>query len=449
MEENQNFSTDVFSVNMPYSLEAEQSILGAAILKPDLLTEIMNKVKPEYFYQKNNRLIYGVLIEMFTGGNGIDIVTILENVKNLGIFDTPQQARVYIYSLAEILPSVSNVESYIEIIKQKYILRSLIDISKEIVTNAMDSSADATALMNLAEQKIYDIREGKSDNTLVPIKDVLIETYDHLQKLSGERRNDYLGISTGYSALDNYITGLNKSDLLLIAARPGMGKTAFALNIAANVGIRGKKTVAIFSLEMGREQLAQRLLSSEALVESQKIKIGSLNDDDWTSISNATASLAQTDIYIDDTAGVTVADMKAKLRRLKNIDLVVIDYLQLMSTGKNSNNRVQEVSEITRNLKIMAKELNIPVITLSQLSRGTESRTDHKPMLSDLRESGSIEQDADIVMFLYREGYYNDEADDQTTAKCIVAKNRHGSTGTIDLYWDGQYTRFSSIEYRN
>ncbi len=449
MEENQNFSTDMFSVNMPYSLEAEQSILGAAILKPDLLTEIMNKVKPEYFYQKNNRLIYSVLIEMFTSGNGIDIVTILENVKNLGIFDTPQQARVYIYSLAEILPSVSNVESYIEIIKQKYILRSLIDISKEIVTNAMDSSADATALMNLAEQKIYDIREGKSDNTLVPIKDVLIETYDHLQKLSGEKRNDYLGISTGYSALDNYITGLNKSDLLLIAARPGMGKTAFALNIAANVGIRGKKTVAIFSLEMGREQLAQRLLSSEALVESQKIKIGSLNDDDWTSISNATASLAQTNIYIDDTAGVTVADMKAKLRRLKNIDLVVIDYLQLMSTGKNSNNRVQEVSEITRNLKIMAKELNIPVITLSQLSRGTESRTDHKPMLSDLRESGSIEQDADIVMFLYREGYYNDEADDQTTAKCIVAKNRHGSTGTIDLYWDGQYTRFSSIEYRN
>ena len=448
MEENQNSSIDVFSASMPYSLEAEQSILGAAILKPELLTEIMNKVKPEYFYQKNNRLIYSVLVNMFTQGETIDIVTILENVKNEGIFDTPQQARVYIYTIAEILPSVSNVNSYIDIVKQKYILRSLIDTSRDIVSTAMDSNVDANALMNLAEQRIYDIRQGKTDSTLIPINDVLVETYVQLQALSGENRNDYLGISTGYSALDSYMTGLNKSDLILIAARPGMGKTAFALNIAANVGIRSKKTVAIFSLEMGREQLAQRLLSSEALVESQKIKIGTLNDDDWISIGNATASLASSEIYIDDTAGVTVADMKAKLRRLKKLDLVVIDYLQLMSSNKPNNNRVQEVSEITRNLKIMAKELNVPVITLSQLSRGTESRTDHKPMLSDLRESGSIEQDSDIVLFLYREGYYNEEADDQTSAKCIIAKNRHGSTGTIDLYWDGQYTRFSSVEYR-
>ncbi len=438
---------EFYSQPLPFSLEAEQSVLGAAIIDPGRIPEIMEYVKPEYFYRRQHSDLYALLVRMFTTGETIDIITILDNARKEGIFETPEDARIYLTQLAQIVPTTANVASYARIIQEKYYLRSLIQASREIVDSASDAQADASELLNLAEQKIYDIRQGRDTGSIVPISKVLVETYDHLQKISGENRKEYLGISTGYGALDSYITGLNKSDLILIAARPGMGKTAFALNIAANVGIRGKKTVAIFSLEMSKEQLAQRLLSSEALVESQKLRVGNLTDQDWNNISQATGILAAAPIYIDDTAGVTVADIKGKLRRIRDLGLVVIDYLQLMSGNKRTESRVQEVSEITRNLKIMAKELNVPVITLSQLSRGTESRADHKPMLSDLRESGSIEQDADIVMFLYRDAYYNDSLEDQTQAKCIVAKNRHGSTGTIDLYWDGQFTRFSSVDY--
>lgn len=438
-----------YTASLPFSLEAEQSVLGAAVIDPAKIPEIMEFMKPEYFYRKQHSELYALLVRMFSIGENIDIVTILDSLRKEGIFETPEDAKVYLTQLAQVVPTTANVAAYCKIVQEKYYLRSLIVASREIVDSASDSQADATELLNLAEQKIYDIRQGRDSEGIVPISKVLVETYDHLQKISGENRKDFMGISTGYSALDGYITGLNKSDLILIAARPGMGKTAFALNIAANVGIRSKKAVAVFSLEMSKEQLAQRLLSSEALVESQKLKLGTLNDQDWINISQATGTLASSPIYIDDTAGATVADIKAKLRRIKDLGLVVIDYLQLMTANKRTESRVQEVSEITRNLKIMAKELNVPVVTLSQLSRGTESRSDHKPMLSDLRESGSIEQDADIVMFLYREGYYNDQMDDQTQAKCIVAKNRHGSTGTIDLYWDGQFTRFSSVDYRS
>lgn len=440
---------DLYSQALPFSLEAEQSVLGAAIIDPNRIPDIMELMKPEYFYRRQHSDIYAVLVRMFSVGMNIDIVTILDNVRKEGIFDTPEDAKIYLAQLAQVVPTTSNVASYARIVQEKYYLRSLITASREIVDSASDSQADANELLNLAEQKIYDIRQGKDTGTIVPLNKVLVETYDHLQKISGSDRKDFLGIPTGYSALDSYIMGLNKSDLILIAARPGMGKTAFALNIAANVGVRSKKTVAIFSLEMGKEQLAQRLLSSEALVESQKIKMGTLTDQDWVSISQATGALAAAPIYVDDSAGITVAEIKAKLRRIKDLGLVVIDYLQLMTSNRRTESRVQEVSEITRNLKIMAKELNVPVITLSQLSRGTESRSDHRPMLSDLRESGSIEQDADIVMFLYRDAYYSEDMDDQTQAKCIVAKNRHGSTGTIDLSWEGQYTRFTSLQYTN
>jgi len=438
---------EFYSQSLPFSLEAEQSVLGAAVIDPGRIPEIMEYMKPEYFYRKQHSELYALLVRMFSVGATIDIITILDNLRKEGIFDTPEDAKIYLAQLAQVVPTTANVASYAKIVQEKYYLRSLITASREIVDNASDAQADATELLNLAEQKIYDIRQGRDTGNIVPISKVLVETYDHLQKISGENRKDFLGISSGYSALDSYTTGLNKSDLILIAARPGMGKTAFALNIAANVGVRSKKAVAVFSLEMSKEQLAQRLLSSEALVESQKLRVGNLTDQDWVNISQATGTLAASPIYIDDTAGITVADIKAKLRRIKDLGLVVIDYLQLMTSNKRTESRVQEVSEITRNLKIMAKELNVPVITLSQLSRGTEGRADHKPMLSDLRESGSIEQDADIVMFLYREAYYNDQMDDVSQAKCIVAKNRHGSTGTIDLYWDGQYTRFSSVQY--
>ena len=438
---------DLFSQQLPFSLEAEQSVLGSAILDSRCIPDMMEILKPEYFYRRQHVQLYSLLVRMFTMGEQIDVVTILDNARKEGIFATPEDAKVYLTQLAQVVPTTANVAAYARIVREKYYLRSLIVASREIADSAGDAQADASQLLNLAEQKIYDIREGRDSEGIVPISRVLVETYDHLQKISGENRKEFLGTSTGYAALDGIITGLNKSDLILIAARPGMGKTAFALNIASNVAAKSRKAVAIFSLEMSKEQLAQRLLSSEALVESQKLRMGNLTDNDWEKIARATGVLAGAPIYIDDTAGATVAEIKAKLRRVRDLGLVVIDYLQLMSGNRRTDNRVQEVSEITRNLKILAKELNVPVITLSQLSRGTESRSDHKPMLSDLRESGSIEQDADIVLFLYREAYYNDQLDDQTEAKCIVAKNRHGQTGTINLYWDGQYTRFSSVDY--
>lgn len=322
---------DFYTQQLPFSLEAEQSVLGAAIIDPGRIPEIMEYVKPEYFYRRQHSDLYALLVRMFTTGETIDIITILDNARKEGIFETPEDARIYLTQLAQIVPTTANVASYARIIQEKYYLRSLIQASREIVDSASDAQADASELLNLAEQKIYDIRQGRDTGSIVPISKVLVETYDHLQKISGENRKEYLGISSGYGALDSYITGLNKSDLILIAARPGMGKTAFALNIAANVGIRSKKPVAIFSLEMSKEQLAQRLLSSEALVESQKLRTGNLTDQDWTNISQATGILAGAPIYIDDTAGVTVADIKAKLRRIRDLGLVVIDYLQLMS----------------------------------------------------------------------------------------------------------------------
>ena len=441
-------STDLYGQALPFNLEAEQSVLGALLLDPHCIPEVMELIKPEYFHRTQHQDLYAVMVRMFTMGEAIDPITVLENVRKEKIFETPDEAKVYLARLADVVPSTfqDKVRDYAAIVQEKYYLRSLIAASRDVMDNAMDPQARASELLDLAEQRIYDIRQGRQSSSILPISKILVETYDHLQRISGEDRKDYLGLSTGYSDLDHMITGLNKSDFILIAARPAVGKTAFALNIASNVAKQSGKAVAIFSLEMSKEQLAQRLLSSEALVELQKLLTGSLTDDDWVKIARATQTLAASGIYVDDNAIVTVPEIKAKLRRIKNLGLVVIDYLQLMTSGRNIQNRVQEVSEMTRNLKLMAKELNIPVITLSQLSRSIESRSEHKPMLSDLRESGSIEQDADIVMFLHREALYNDQ-ESVNDAKCIVAKNRHGETGSINLYWDGQFTRFSSVEY--
>ena len=344
------------------------------------------------------------------------------------------------------MPSVRNLEAYAGILQEKYHLRSLITTSRDIIEQAEAPTAESEGLLEYAEQRIYDIRNGHDNGSLVPVSRVVMETFDRLQRLSGENRADYLGISTGYGDLDRMITGLNKSDLILLAARPGMGKTAFALNIAANAALRGKKTVAIFSLEMSREQLMNRLFAAEGGIDSRRLLTGELSTEDWVKVAELSPQFGGAPLYMDDTAGITVAEMKAKLRRVRDLGLVVIDYLQLMSTGRRSDNRVQEVSEITRSLKVMAKELNVPVITLSQLSRGTESRSDHRPMLSDLRESGSIEQDADLVLFLYREAYYEREKEDQSEAECIIAKNRHGETGSISLRWDGRFTRFFGVD---
>ena len=437
-------------MEMPYSMEAEQSVLGAVLVEPGCLSELVEKLRPESFFRSQHKALFGEMVRMFTGGEPVDFITLLEAAREAEIFQTEQEAKVYLTHLMEIVPSVRNLSAYVDIILDKQLVRNLMEISGDILSEARESGAEGHLLLDSAEQRIYDVRQGRSAKGLVSISDTLIETYDRLNKLSGDDREQYLGIRTGFSAVDERIGGLNKSDLILIAARPGMGKTSFALNIAANVAIKAKKKVAIFSLEMSSEQLTTRMLSCEACVESRRLRSGLLEGDDWTRLAEAAQLLNKAPILIDDTAGITIPEIKAKLRRIKDLDLVIIDYLQLMSSGRHTDNRVQEVSEMTRNLKLMAKELNVPVVVLSQLSRATESRQGHKPMLSDLRESGSIEQDADIVMFLYRESYYSlqegQEAPEQDTVECIVSKNRHGETGSAVLCWDGQYTRFTTLE---
>ncbi len=436
-----------YGQQMPYSLEAEQSVLGAVLIDPGCFPAVLEGLRADYFYRPQHQRIFEILTKMFSLSQTMDFITILDEVRREDVFETEEDAKIYLTQLAQIVPSSANVEAYCRIVREKAYVRRLIAASREIIEQSQEPGAEADVLLDSAEQKIFDIRQGRNNSAFKHIRTAITETYETLQHLSGEDRDRYKGISTGYPLLDKRITGLNRTDLILIAARPGMGKTSLALNIAENVATKGDHTVAVFSLEMSSEQLAQRLLSSQALVEGQALRTGELNGEDWVRIAMASQVLSKADIYLDDTPGITVGEMKAKLRRLRKLDLVIIDYLQLMSTGRRDGNRVQEVSEITRNLKIMAKELNVPVITLSQLSRGPESRTDHRPMLSDLRESGSIEQDADIVLLLYREDYYaREEAEERNVAQCDVAKNRHGEVGVVKLGWDSRYTRFTNLE---
>lgn len=439
-----------YGQNAPYSIEAEQSVLGAVIIDQTCISTIIEYINAESFYRPQHGEIFSCMMKMFASGNSIDFITLLDEVVNEKIFDSPEDAKIYLAQLAEIVPTTANVESYAMIVQEKYYVRCLMNAAKDILQASEEGNDDAKTLLDSAEQKIFDIRQGRDAKGLIKIEDSIIEAYDRLQKIAGENRKEYLGLSTGFSALDSVIYGLNNSDLILIAGRPGMGKTSFGLNIAQNVAASSNKKVVVFSLEMSAEQLTTRLLSSIARIPSGAFRTGSLDGADWQNLAKSSQLLASYPILIDDTSGITVAEMKAKLRRVKNLGLVVIDYLQLMTMGGRSTNRVQEVSEITRSLKIMAKELNVPVITLSQLSRGPESRDNHRPMLADLRESGSIEQDSDIVMFLFREGYYDKENGNQNIAECIVAKNRHGETETVKLHWDGKFTQFSTLEnFRN
>ena len=439
-------------MNLPYSPEAEQALLGAILMEPTCIDRVMGIVpSPDYFYIQTHKIIYSKMLEMFTESRPLDLVTLLEAVKGEKDYDEAT-GKTYIVNLADSCPSISNVEEYARLVRDKYSLRQLITASRDIIETAGGGEVEPERLIDSAEQKIYDIRQGKAVDGLERIDRVIYQTFDRLEKLSKEDEN-FKPVSTGISDLDRVITGLNKSDLILLAARPGMGKTSFALNIARSVAVQSKKKVAFFSLEMTKEQLASRLLSVEALVGGVKLRTGKLNDEEWQRIISASDVLSKSEIYLDETSGITVPEMKAKLRRLRGVDLVIIDYLQLMSSAKAINNRVQEISEITRNLKIMAKDINVPVICLSQLSRASEQRPDHKPMLSDLRDSGSIEQDADIVLFLYRDGYYADKGEagenaqvDLNSAECMVAKNRHGETNTVKLHWQGEFMRFSSIE---
>ena len=443
--ENSNFqNTDR---ELPHSIEAEQSILGAVLADPSTLSIVVEKIKPEYFYSEQLRALYSIILRMFTSGSAADIITVLNEAEKLHIFDSASEGRRYLANLADILPSTANIESYCRIVAEKYYIRSLSYAARGILQEIQSGEHNAQLLLDSAEQKIYDIRQGRNIQGLIPIGDAISEAYDRLGKIAGPDKEKYIGARTGFTYLDAITSGLNKSDLIIIAARPGMGKTSFAMNIATNVARHSDKDVVVFNLEMSREQLATRLLSTEALVDSNCLRNGRISGDDWVRLATSAGYLSGLPLYIDDTASMTVPQMKAKLRRTKNLGLVIIDYLQLMESTTKSDNRVVVISEITRQLKVMAKELNVPVILLSQLSRSVESRTDKRPMLSDLRESGSIEQDADIVLFLYRDAYYNKESTRQNISECRVEKNRHGETGTVELIWDGQYTRFSNPDF--
>ncbi len=437
-----------FSISeFPHSIEAEQSVIGAALSDQSVMPLIIEKVKPDYFFNENHRAIFGIIFRMFTSGVPIDIVTLLNEAMKLHIFENANEGRRYLADIADTLPTTANIESYCKIVEDKYYIRSLAYAARDILDSVQSGEQDAQLLLDSAEQKIYDIRQGRNVSGLSSLADAVLEAYDRLGKLTGEDKDLYVGARTGFTLLDSITSGLNKSDLIIIAARPGMGKTSFAMNIARNVAKTSDKDVVTFNLEMSKEQLATRLLSTEARVESGALRNGRIKTEDWVTLATSAAYLSTLPMFIDDTASMTVQQMKAKLRRVKNLGLVIIDYLQLMGSTSHSDNRVTVISEITRQLKVMAKELDVPVILLSQLSRAVESRNDKRPMLSDLRESGSIEQDADIVLFLYRDAYYNKESQRQNISECIVAKNRHGETGTVELIWNGQFTLFSNPEY--
>ena len=445
---------DLEGGRLPYSVEAEQAVLGALIIDPKCLNEIAVQMKTEYFYIPQHREIYSAMSAMYELSQTIDFVSLLEKLKSDGVYDEAG-GKAYLTQLVQTVPSAANVLTYVAIIRERYYARALMTAAQDIIKDVNENEMDSGRLLDNAEQRIFEIRQGREISGLTHIKSVIEnETYDRLSKMADpETRADYIGIPCGIGDLDRMITGLNKSDLIILGARPGMGKTSFALNIVRNVAMNTGRTVCFFSLEMTRDQLAQRMLSSEAGIKSEKLRTGELDDDEWTRLAQAGDALSKANIYFDETSSITVPEMKAKLRRMKQVDLVVIDYLGLMKSARQTENRVQEVSEITRNLKIMAKDLKVPVIACAQLSRGTETKgKSHRPALSDLRESGSIEQDADIVLFLYREAYYDGEkADDEdrsdeTRAECIVAKNRHGEIGTVDLHWDGQFTRFTSVD---
>ncbi len=436
---------------LPHSVEAEQAVLGSMLIDPRCVSEVIDKLRPDDFYIRQNKEIYETIYSMFNYSLTIDPVTVLENMKQNGYYDE-NQSRGYILQLMDTTPTAANVGEYIDIIKDKTLLRRVAETAGDLTAMIQEGTATGQDILEAAEQRVYAIRQGRAARGLIPISEVIIDVYDRLEELAASD-SAIPGLSTGLRDLDRAISGLNNSDLILLAARPGMGKTSMALNILLDAGKKSGKKVAFFSLEMSREQLALRLISSECFVDNKKLVTGKLSDEDWESVAAAADSLNRSAILIDDDSGITVADILAKCRRVEDLGLIVIDYLQLMQSagGKNNargENRQQIVSDISRSLKIMAKDLNVPVLCLSQLSRANESRQDKRPMLSDLRESGAIEQDADIVLFLYREGYYNADTENPNLAECIIAKNRHGETGKVELQWTPEFTTFTDMEWR-
>ena len=440
---------ELLAKQAPNSLEAEQAVLGSILIDSKCLSDVIGVVRPEDFYQEQNREIYETIYTMFNFSQTIDPVTVLDKMRELGYYH--DNSRDYILQLMQITPTAANAVRYAGIVRDKAMLRGLANAASDISETVYSQVGTPEEILENAEKKIFALRKGERGDSLEHIGVTLHKVFDHLTELS-QSDSAIPGLSTGLADLDKKINGLNKSDLLLVAARPAMGKSAFALNLALNVAKKYGKTVAIFNLEMSREQLAMRLLAIESFVDGQKMATGKLTEEEWSKLCMASASLSQTDIRIDDNPSITVAEMSAKLRRVDTLGMVIIDYLQLMNGsgfGKSGDSRVNIVSDISRSLKIMAKELNVPVICLSQLSRGPESRTDKRPMLSDLRESGAIEQDADEVLFLYRDEYYNENSEDKGLAECIVSKNRHGEVGTVKLQWIPQYQTFADREWKH
>lgn len=434
---------------MPYSAEAEQSVLGGILVDSNCISAVSEIISENDFYFEHNKTIFSAMQILFNSNSPIDIVTVADRLKQEGNLEAVGGVN-YLSSVAAGVPTTSNITQYCEIVAQKALQRRLVNAGGSIMNLGYDAPEGVDAALEQSEKLIFDILQNKDSNGIVHIREVLGDSFNMMQEMNS-KKGKVSGVPTGFGYLDQMTSGLQKSDLILIAARPAMGKTSFALNIAQNAAIRNGVTTAIFNLEMSREQLANRIICGEAMVSGTKLKEGSLDADDWIRIGENLSQIEKAPIFIDDSSAVSVAEIRAKCRRLKqrhNLGLVVIDYLQLMQGNSrgDSGNRQNEIADISRSLKILAKELDIPIITLSQLSRGPESRTNKRPMLSDLRESGAIEQDADIVIFLYRDEYYNPDSQDKNIAECIIAKHRNGETGTIKLWWDGSHTKFMHLE---
>ena len=441
---------------MPVAIEAEQALLGSLIINPKCFENVGGMIKASDFYLLEHQHIFSAIERMFNTSRTVDVVTLVNALVEMG--DKDQNSGIqYLAMISQSVPSSENVVDYAKIVKEKAMLRTLITVCNEISTDAYDESSPVRQIIDSAEQKIFDLTHGNATREFRHIRDILQNVYQELEIKSDQKGEDPKSVKTGFSGLDRVLVQMGAGDLVIVGARPGMGKTSFAMNIATNVAKTSKKSVCIFSLEMSVEQLVTRILSSEALIDSYSLRSGQLKPEDWDSLAGVISNLSGCDIYIDDTSAMTTTEMKSKLRRIPNLGLVVIDYIGLMQSTVNTDNRAVAVGEISRNLKIMAKDLGVPFVVCAQLNRGTESRagSDKKPTLSDLRDSGSIEQDADIVLFLYRDEYYKDisgKSDDPeankkaNTAEVIVAKNRHGSVKNVTMGWIGQFTKFRTLE---
>ena len=430
----------------PHDDEAEQAVIGSMLTDKDAVISAIEVLKPEDYYREDNKTIYTAIMNLYAKAEPIDIITLKDELTSLGKLEAVGGLE-YLATLPDKVPTTSNVEKYIKIVEEKSILRSLIKTANELIQIGYDQNEEVEVLMDSAEKKIFDLMQRKSQKGYSSIRDILVDSFTELEQLYNQKQH-ITGVASGFIDLDNKTAGFHKSDLVLIAARPAMGKTAFALNIATYAAVSANTPVVVFSLEMSKEQCANRILCSQAMVDSEKVAKGDISDEDWSKLAIASGELSESaGIYIDDSAGINIAEIRAKCRKLKlekNIGLVVIDYLQLIQGSGNTKSREQEIAEISRSLKILAKEIDVPVIALSQLSRAPEARPDHRPMLQDLRESGSIEQDADIVMFLYRDDYYNPETEAKNIAEVIIAKHRAGPTGTVELLWMPSYTKFAN-----